>query len=134
MSDLDADVEGGERGRHRTRWQPDFPECASKAEAVNKAKCKRNAPTIIDIAGEKVFQRDIHDRRRDCGLHNNGRNNNEIERGKRECDRMRERKCGDDLDHRHQSSCPQNDGDQKRNVVITQEDVLDPGNQISLQR
>src|SRR5438445_2529127 len=125
LADLDAEVEHQEGGRHFGARQRDFAQRPSKTEAMDEPEDERDAPAPSGVLDEPVLDADVGDRQGDRRFDEPRSGADDTERRQAQRDRMRDGERGDRPKERTNGMNHEQEPEQKQEMVVTGQDVLD---------
>src|SRR5207247_320410 len=127
LPDLDPGVESEEREQESVRRQSELPEGRREAKAVHETEAEADEPAAgYHGRQEEVLGGHERDGQRDDRLHEPGGEDHDVEHGEGERDAVSERERRDDLDQRQPATAPQEEPEEKEQVIPAAQDVLDP--------
>ena len=109
---------------------PNSCNALAKPNPWTRPKPKVSRHRFCTSCEKKFSAATIDDRSGDRGLDDRAGNPDDIQGGKRKRDRMTDGEGGDQLDDGPQAVRPQDDGDQKGDMVVADQDMFDPRSQV----
>ena len=126
LPDLDADIEGEQACQQTFRWQAKIPQHIGEAKAVDEPEDEGEHPAMVNALNPEVLRRDVGDAEGDPRLDQTIRKGDNLECGQDECNAVSYRESRDNLDENPQSPADDDEGEEEHDVVVADEDVLDP--------